>query len=159
MAIRNGYLYIGDVSNNLTVITSFWTPMPLRGPYKLSINNSSTFKVADESTFFGAYSANTTVKNKIYNDLRFQVNQNGNIYKLAFEESLITFSQRDPQMLTFLNLQNQQSYIPGVTKARYPIEGYNFLNSYKFYLSATFDDISLVSKINVFENGSATLSY
>jgi len=160
MAINNGLLYVGNANNTIFVSSKSYAPY-MNNKHRISINGVSTFKVADESAFFGAYSANTAVKTKAYNDLRFQFNKFGENINLNLASNLFWWSYQDPQWNT-INTARQTLAVAnlGVTKSliNQSTSFSNFSNTFKVNLLCSFNDINLISKLS-FPNITASLSY
>jgi len=152
MAIRNGSLYIGNAVNDIGLITNHWYPLTFNGSYDLLINGTSTFKVVDEASFFGAYAGSPNMKSKIYNDLRFQINKNGAGFKNSLEELFVSNSYRDPQFITYKNLIESTFTATSLPKAASvaPITSDIFENNFKVYTDVTFDDVNLIGKVKAF---------
>jgi len=149
MAINNGSLYIGNATNSIALIEKQWQPIPYLGKHKISINGASTFKVKDESTFFGIQSANTTVKNKAYNDLRFQFNNLGEIIRGILPSQLLGFSYSDPQWSTYDAIRADTTVKNlGISRqVNSKLNAYSFNNLVKVYITCTFDDVNLIAKL------------
>jgi hypothetical protein len=149
MAINNGSLYLGNATNTIALIEKLWQPIPYFGKHKISTNNVTNFKVTNESTFFGAYSANATVKAKAYNDLRFQFNNLGEQIRANLAVQLLSFSTSDPQFATFTNIQIQTA-VANLSLARLnsnKLNAYSFNNSVKLYMNCNFNDVNLVAQL------------
>ena len=160
MAINNGSLYVGNASNNIFISSKSYAPY-MNGKHKISINNTSTFKVSSEASFFGAYSSNATVKAKAYNDLRFQVNKFGETINGNLASNLFWWSYQDPQWNT-VNTARQNLAVAGlgVTKSRInqSTSFSNFSNTFKVNLLCSFDDVNLIARL-LYPTTIASLSY
>jgi hypothetical protein len=149
MAINNGSLYIGDAANTIALIEKAWQPLPYFGNYKISTNNVTNFKVKNESTFFGAYNSNATVKAKAYNDLRFQFNNLGEQIRGCLAVQLLGFSYSDPQWSTYNTIQGQAS-VKNLGLSRLSsrkLNSYTFNNSVKLYMNCTFNDANFIARL------------
>jgi len=149
MAINNGSLYIGDAKNTIALIEGTWKPISYFGKHKIFTNSAATFKVKNESTFFGAYSSNSAVKAKAYNDLRFQFNNLGEQIRANLATQLFSFSNSDPQWSTYTAMQNTVAVKNlSISRARdTKLNSYTFNNLQKLYITCTFNDVNFIAKI------------
>ena len=149
MAVNNGSLYIGNATNTIALVQKIWQPIPYFGKHKISTNNVTNFKVTNESTFFGAFSANATVKANAYNDLRFQFNNLGEEIRAALAVQLLSFSYNDTQWSTYNAIQTNTA-VKNLGMSRLStskLASYSFNNSIKLYMNCTFNDSNSVAKL------------
>jgi hypothetical protein len=159
MALNSDNIYVGTARMIFAVLDRDFD-MADRKP-TITLNNISTFKASNESTFFGAYSSNAAVKAAAYNQLK--VNSFNILNKLRTNGTMIQemksyFYQLNPTIVSVI--ETRREVVQDLKTTRWLNQTsnsfqnlYNFTTNTKIYLPAKFDTVTLQAEFNYKNNG------
>jgi hypothetical protein len=163
MALNSDSIYIGQAKMYFAVLDRDFDLFD-RKP-TITLNNISSFKASNESTFFGAYSSNTSVKAAAYNQLR--ANSFDILNKLRTNGTMSQniksyFYQLNPTIVSSIidrriEVQNLKTTRWLNQTSSYFQQLYHFTANTKMYLPAMFDTVTLKAEFdyrnNISNNG------
>jgi hypothetical protein len=165
MALNTNNIYIGTAKMSFSILDRDFFNLDKKTLFTL--NDISTFKAINESTFFGAYASNSAVKASAYNQLRansFQVlnkmRTNGTFMKnvrRSFTDHPTVFSTLEARMTEVVTLKQTKNWTYNSSLFQ---KLYNFSNiQLKVYLPATFDTSSLKTEFKYKSNNTVAPYY
>jgi hypothetical protein len=161
MALNSDNIYIGQAKMFFAILDRDFDLFD-RKP-TITLNDISTFKASNESTFFGASSSNIAVKAAAYNQLK--IDSSRILSKLRTNGTMAQnirnyFYPLNPTIATPIiarraevnSLKTDRSYSQ---TSSYFQELYHFTANVKIYLPAKFDTVTLKAKFDYTSNRSS----
>jgi hypothetical protein len=148
MALNSDNIYIGQAKMFFAILDRDFDMFD-RKP-TITLNDISTFKASNESTFFGAYSSNTAVKAAAYNQLR--ANSFNILNKLRTNGTMAqnikpNFADLNPTIVSIMGAR--RTIVQDLKQTRWLNQTsnhfqqlYHFTKSAKIYLPAKFDTVT-----------------
>jgi hypothetical protein len=164
MALNSDNIYIGQAKMTFAILDRDFNMFD-RKP-SIILNDISTFKASNESTFFGAYSSNVAVKAAAYNqlrvnsftilnDLRTNGTMNQNI-KGYFNQNPTVVASLQSRVDRIIELRTTKGY---VNVSNYFQNIYHFTAYAKIYLPAIFDTVALKAEFTYRSNKTNSAIY
>jgi hypothetical protein len=149
MALNSGNIYIGQAKMFFAVLDRDFDMFD-RKP-TITLNDISTFKASNESTFFGAQASNAAVKAAAYNQLRansFNILNELRTNGTMMQQIKSYFYQLNPTIVSPMETRRGVVQIAKTTRglnqsASFFQQLYHFTTNTKIYLPAKFDDVTL----------------
>ena len=164
MALNSDNIYVGQASMTFSTLDRDFVMLDRKSA--IVLNDISTFKASNESTFFGASSGNVAVKAAAYNRLRINcftalnnIRTNGTMHqeiKGYFAQNPAVLADLQPRADRITELRETLGFV-NVSSSFQNL--YNFTKRVKIYLPATFDTSSLIAELDYKSNKTNSAIY